>query len=797
MKTLKLFAILVLTFILAKGYAQKSVAVSVVIVDNSNDTPIPFASLQVKVFTRKVIYGNLANVTENYKSFQTDSLGFLQFSLPIGEYSFEASALNYTKNVRFFALKENKTISLALYPKTNQLDEVAVTSRNAKRSISDLNTGLVKLSTQNLKKMPVVLGEPDIIKGLSLQPGVSTVGEGAGGFNVRGGRVDQNLVLLDNAPLFNTSHLLGMFTSINPEAVSNVSLYKAGIPAAYGGRLASLLSMQTKFADDSTRYAIGAGPVAANFFVQNPIYSSKIQSIVSARVAYPNIVLGSLPRAYRGSKAFFYDINLGLQYKITSKQTLKLSAYNSWDTFKFPEDTSYFWGNNLLSLSHIIAPRKNLTLVTNVNQSSYNFGNIGLSESLGFVYKSTLKHQEVKSTLTYLLDKQTLEVSANFIYYSLSPGEIKPEKNSSINSLKLGLENARMWALSFSDEIELAKFLSVQVGLRYSSFQNVSGGTRNIYKAGTSINLLNQIGLETLTKGKNNANYETFEPRAVVNFKLSTNNSIKVSYNKHAQYLHLISNTTAISPVDFWKLSNQYLKPQTGQQFTLGYYMVLPNSQWQFTVETYYNTMHRLLDYRDGAQLVLNSALETELLPTKAWSEGLELGVQKNKGRLTGFLSYTASKVRQQSISDYPEDQINGGNEYASINDRPHIFNSLVQYYLGNGWTFSKNFTFQSGRPITYPDAGFSYNSTSLLAYSLRNQDRLPNFHRLDIAFSHDSRSKPTQRKYHVLNFSVYNLYARKNAYSVYYKQYLNIERSYRLAVLGTFVPSLTLNLYW
>jgi hypothetical protein len=748
-------------------YAQ-TVTITGVVQNFHTQKPISFATISVKKIVKRVVNGAYMNDRVEYITFAADSSGTFSQSLLVGEYVLETTAVGYSKKSKFINVKKNERFILELSEQTNQLDDVEVKARRAEDNIKSIESSVVKLNVQAIKKLPIVFGEGDIIKALTLQPGVTTVGEGAGGFNVRGGRVDQNLVLLDDAPMFNTSHLLGLFTSVNTEAVQNATLYKAAMPARYGGRLASVLTINTKANPAEPKRAIGAGPISANALLQQPIKSGSV--LLSARVAYPDLILGALPRRFRGSSAFFYDANGAFQYRLSAKNSLKLTGYQSHDAFKFPEDTSYFWGSTAATAQWSSIVNERFSFNAKGILSHYTYGVNGLDKNNAYELRSTNRHHEIRADGLYQSVAHKIEAGSSVIFYRFSPGRIVPTgPESAIVAYQLPDETGQELSAYLSDEWSLNKRISMQLGVRYARFQNPDPATT----------------------------YDGLEPRASFKLELSDNQSIKGGYGRTRQFVHLISNTTAISPIDYWKLSGRAIAPQVADQFSLGFYSNFQENTFEAYVEGFYKQMNQLVEYKDGASLLLNPRLETELLPAVGKAYGVEVSVQKNKGRLTGNLSYTWSRSLLAVRTDNVAEQINRGEEYPSLFDKPHNLALTGQYFLGKGWTFASTFAYQTGRPITYPDGQYSANGNLIFNYSRRNADRLPDFHRLDISFSHDSRRNKTQKTYNILNISFYNVYARQNPYSIFFRQYLNVGRAYQLAVLGTIVPSVTLTKYW
>lgn len=778
-------------------HAQKN-SVTGKIQDNNSQKALSSATVQVKKLVKVIANGDYTYNRTDFGGTNADSLGQYLLQLPNGEYVIEVSAVGYSTKSKYINLRRNAQIDFELSEKINQLDDVEIRTQKAESNVKSVEMSTIKINMQSLKTTPIVFGESDIIRALTLQTGVTNVGEGAGGFSVRGGRVDQNLVLLDDAPIFNTSHLLGLFTSINAEAVQNATLYKGGIPARYGGRLSSLLNMTTKTGREEKRTAVAIGPISSNALIERPFANKKGSLMLAGRGAYPNWIINAFPRRFEGSKASFYDFNGSLQYRLNTRNSLTATAYQSGDAFKFPEDTSYFWRSRVATLQWGTQVGSKLSITTKGILSHYDYGIKGLAENFEYRLNARIRHQELRTDFLYqLTDKHKLEWGGNVIFYRFSPGAVKPTAaNSAVNERQLADEYGRESALYLSYDWDISHRISLQMGTRYSMFQNTDGRVLQ-YQPNQPLTLETITDTLTYSRGQPNFTNGGFEPRALLKIELADNKSIKLGYNRTRQYLHLITNTTAISPVDYWKLANRYAPPQQAQQLSLGYYQNLQDNTYITNVEGFYKEMTQLIEYKDGASLLLNEHLETELLPAVGHSYGVEVSIQKNKGRLTGFVNYTWSRSWIAARSPFAIEQINQGQFYPSIFDKPHNLNLSAQWYLGSGWTGSANFMYQTGRPLTYPDGQYVFNDNLIFNYSTRFASRLPDYHRLDLSFSYDSRRTKEQKKYSVLNISFFNLYARKNPYSIFFRQYFGAPRSYRLAVLGTLIPSITLTKYW
>ncbi len=747
--------------------------------------------------TKKPIIGASIVISPGNKGTKTDENGKYSISLPFGEYFLTVTAVGYYKKTRLVKLTDDVVLDLELAEEIKDFDEVIVKGRREDANIKDVEMGSIKLNMSNLKKIPVVFGESDIIKALTLQPGVTTVGEGAGGLNVRGGKVDQNLVTLDGVPLFNTSHLLGFFTSINSDVVQDVTLYKGGVPASSGGRLSALLAMNTKIGnDEKVRYSVGVGTISSRLLAEGPIIKNKLNFVLATRLAYPNIAIKKFPAPTNKSSAAFYDLNAKLSYKLNDKNRFTLSGYKSYDDFKFPEDTSYSWQSTQVTLQWNRIISKNISINTSALLSNYDFDVIGLKKENEFKLNSAISHRELKTAIFYSpSEKSKMEIGANVIFYNVSPADQKPNAvGSNIISEKLPTEKAREAAIFAIEEFKFSEAITLSVGLRYSFFRNL--GAKTVYKYEANQPRLQENIIDSTVYGNNQVvkSYGGLEPRVSLKIGLGELASIKFSYNRMRQYLNLISNTTAISPIDYWKLSDTYIPPQIADQYSVGIFKNFEDNKYEVAIEGYYKDLTVLVDYKKGARLIKNPLLETSLLGAIGKAYGVETSIKKNKGDFTGIVSYTYSRSLTKIVTPFPIEAVNSGRYFAANYDRPHNFTASVLHNLGYGFNLSGNFVYTTGRPATYPDGSYRFNGLPVINYSRRNLDRIPDYHRMDLSLSFDTRKVKEQKKYSVWVLSFYNVYARRNPYSIYFTSYNRVTSSNRLSVFGSIIPSLTFN---
>lgn len=769
----------------SSAIAQQGLRLSVVVRDGVTKKPIPGASLFV---------------AETKAGARADSLGVISITHPPGALTLYVSAVGYIRGREAIVLDFPKRVEYLLQPRSTDLDEVDVRATREDKNIKAVQMGQIQLSMPDLKRMPVVLGEPDILKALTLQAGVTTAGEGAGGFNVRGGRADQNLVLVDGAPLFNTSHLLGFYTNINPDMVQDVSLNKGAFSAQYGGRVSSLLLMSTRTGNpDGWRLSGGVSPVSARVMVDGPI-TKKLTLLAGGRIAFPNYLLRLFPTAsVKNSRAFFFDGNLKLTYTPNDRSTLSLGAYRSQDNFRFPGDTLYGWHSTVLTgrWSYLIRPNLQLNLAA--LYSGYHLNVDGVTPNLTFRFTSYIEQREGKADVFYTLNgKYKIQIGVNGILYSNQTGAVRPTgENSSINPKQINPERGRELGAYLNTEWELTPRISLMAGLRVSAFAFLGPQTTYRYAENGPRSPETVVDSVQYGSGQTAQAYAGLEPRLALRVQVAKHTAIKASAGRTRQYINLISNTTAITPLDFWKLSDRYVPPQIADQVSVGVFQNFRDNALELSVEGYYKRLQNQIDYRYGANLILNPKLETALLTATGRAYGIEFGLSKTTGRLTGQLNYTYSRSLIAVQTPFDELRINGGNYYPSYIDRPHTMNIQARWSLPHNWSFATNFVYYTGVPATYPDGQYTYNGQPVQDYSRRNADRIPNYHRVDMAFSKDTRFNKAQRRYGIWTLGIYNLYAHRNPYSIYFTRYNQRTESYRLSVFGTLIPSIAYNFYF
>lgn len=779
------------------GFSQEKSTISGTISDAKSNETLIGVSIQVKG-------------TSIYTS--TNEYGFYSITLPKGNYTIIASYVGFQTEEKTVELTENTKLNLKLQDESQQLQEIVVSDTKEKTNIRKPEMSVNKLSIATIKQMPVVLGEVDIIKSLLFLPGVTNAGEGQSGFNVRGGGADQNLVLLDEATVYNSSHVFGFFSVFNPDAIKDLKLYKGGIPAKYGGRASSVLDIYQKDGN-SNNFSMngGIGLITSRLLAEGPIVKEKGSFLIGGRGSYAHLFLKLTDNK---NIAYFYDLNTKLNYKLNKNNTLYLSGYFGRDIFALNETFSNTYGNTTANLrwNHLYSDQlfSNLSLI----YSDYYYG-LTL-DFVGFNWESGIKNYNIKYDFKhYISNKLKLNYGVNAVYSNFNPGVIEPlTENSQINYKQLDKKYAFEPAIYIDAEQKIGNNIGISYGLRYSQFYRLGASTINYYENNQAVVYDEELkiyekGVPITTKyfGQNKkiASYDFLEPRFAMAYELNPNNSIKLSYNRMVQYLQLVSNTASPTPLDVWTPSDNYIKPQIADQIALGYFNNFKDDKYSLEVETYYKGIQNRMDYIDGADLIANEAIEQVILNGRMRAYGLEMLLRKNSGNLTGWIAYTLSKSEQQTPGRTPtEIGINNGNWYRSAYDKTHNLVITGGYKLNDKWSFGANFTLQSGQPVTFPTGKYVIypnGDTSLPGITVpiydgsRNEDRLPAFHHLDISATLTPAKNKLSKWKSEWVFSIYNLYSRKNAASINFRQNseTGVNEAVKLSIFGI-VPSVSYN---
>ena len=741
----------------------------------------------------------------------TNEYGFYSITLPEGKYKVLISYLGFKDIYREISLSENRKIDFLLDEEAEQLEEVVVTENVEKMDIRKPQMSVNTLSVGTIKKIPVILGEADVIKSILLLPGVTNAGEGASGFNVRGGAADQNLILLDEAIIFNSSHLFGFFSVFNPDAIKDIKLYKGGIPARYGGRVSSVLDIFQK-EGNSKEFKMngGIGAVASRLLVEGPIKKDKAAFLVGGRASYAHLFL---PLFDVDNTAYFYDLNTKLNYKLNDNNSIFLSGYFGRDVFGISDSFVNTYGNAVGNFrwNHLFSEKlfSNLSLI----YSDYYYG-LKL-DFVGFNWNSGIRNFNLKYDLKhYLTDKLQVNYGINNVYYQFNPGKIEPSnEDSGILEDQLTQKYANEFAAYVDVEHKITTNLSLGYGLRFSQFTRL--GQDEIYTYTND----NPVIFDPFTlvyreaepsgkaypgRGGSLASYNNFEPRVSLAYTLNETSSIKGSYTRLAQYLHLLSNTSSPTPLDVWTPSGPFTKPQLLDQYAFGYFKNIKSGDYSVESEVFYKEVQNRIDYIDGANLIANDAIEQVILNGEARSYGLELLVRKNEGKLQGWLAYTLSKSEQRTPGrtlnfdngrSNLETGINYGNWYNTPYDKTHDISLFMSYDLNEKWSFSSNFVYQTGQPTNYPIGQFDFQGLTVPYYGLRNKQRLPAYNRLDVSATltpHKNKDRKIKGEW---VFSIYNLYNRRNAASINFRRNddTGANEAVRTSIFGI-VPAVTYN---
>ncbi|MDG1190637.1 MAG: TonB-dependent receptor [Flavobacteriaceae bacterium] len=775
---------LIFIFFCSLAFSQRNVTISGYVSDLESDESL----IGVSVLLQEL---NTGTITNEY--------GFFSLTLPAGVYTVQIRYLGFETLTRELSLNEDVNENFELTPQAEVLDEVIVEENIELLNVRNPQMSVNKLAINTIKKIPAVLGEVDVIKSITLLPGVTNAGEGASGFNVRGGAADQNLILLDEAILFNSSHLFGFFSVFNPDAIKDIQLYKGGIPASYGGRASSVLNIYQKEGNRKKFESQGGiGLISSRLLLEGPLKKEKSSFLIGGRSSYAHLFL-PLIESVDNNKAYFYDLNTKLSYTLNDRNTVYMSGYFGRDVFDINNLFDLAYGNSVANFrwNHLFSNKlfSNLSLIYSDYDYTLDFGLAEFDWNLGitnFNFKYDFKH--------YLNDKTKLEYGLNGIYYKFDPGFIQPTaENSPVQARKLenkfAFENAVYAGVSY----QLSSKINLQAGLRLSNFLRL-GQKMNTYANDNPLLYIesSQIyeeaqptGSVTYSKGEVIKSFTYPEPRFSMAYQLDSDQSFKLSFNRMAQYLHLISNTNSPTPIDVWAPSGKYIDPQLLDQVAVGYFKIFDNNRYNLEVEAFYKTIQNRLDYIDGAELIANDAIEQILLTGQARAGGLEVLFRKNEGKLTGWIAYTLSRSEQQTPGrTSSEVGINYGNWYATPYDKTHDISITTNYDLNKRWNLNANFIYQTGQPITYPNAQYQFSGFSIPNFESRNSSRLPAYHRLDVSAVYSPKKRSGEWV-----FGIYNFYNRKNAASIRFQENLETGRNeaLRLTIFGI-IPSVTYN---
>jgi len=734
------------------------------------------------------------------KGASTNINGYFSLSLPIGNHRLQVNSLGFEEESRNIKVISDGSLSVDLYEGTARLEEITITERAEDYNVSSAQMSATRMDIQKVKKMPAFLGEVDLINSIELLPGVSVAGEGSAGFNVRGGDVGQNLILLDGISIFNPSHLFGFFSAFNADLLSDATLYKGGIPARYGGRLASVLDISLKEGNlRQIKGSGGIGLVASRLSLEVPLVEEKSALIIGGRASYSDWILNRVDDMdLRQSEASFYDANLKWTYRLNEAHKIGLTGYISNDDFTYTRNTSYGYQNKgaAFNWDFLISQDWLSSLTLSHSRFSYEVGDLQDSTRASLLQAGFDISEGRWNVTRFWGERHQVDAGLSLSYYSFEPGEQQPNGDFSLLTPEtLAEEQAWEMAVYLSDEFTITRALSLNIGLRYNQYRAVGPADVTIYQNVNPSGSGRAVDTVSYASGETIAQYQGLEPRLALKYNLDARSSIKLSYNRMRQNMHLISNATSITPTDIWKLSNKYVQPQIGDQYAIGYFRNAIGNVIESSLEVYYKDIYQLVEYKDGAKILMNDQLETELLTGIGRAYGAELYVAKNLGRLTGWLSYTYSRSLRKVDGQYPDERVNQGSWYPSNFDKPHDFTIVGNYQFTRRLRLGFNFTYSTGRPVSLPEGTYRVGNQDIAHFSARNQYRVADYHRLDISFSVDGNLKKKKKWDSSWTFAIYNLYGRNNPYSIFFRNNAGGSlTAYQLAILGRPFPSVTYN---
>lgn len=731
----------------------------------------------------------------------TNEYGFYSLTLPKGTHTIITNYLGYTPFEKVISLTENTTLNIELEEQSNELQEVTISSEAEDKNIKSIEMSVAKLDIKQVEKIPALLGEVDVVRAVQLLPGVTSVGEGASGFNVRGGNVDQNLILLDEAPVFNSSHLFGFFSVFNPDAVKDLKLYKGGIPAQFGGRASSVLDVRLKEGNNKKFEANGGiGTIFSRLSLEGPIKKDKASFIVAARRSYIDVLakpfLSKKQPSLKNAQFYFYDLTAKLNYRIDDKNTLFLSGYFGRDVFG--AGFTFDWGNATTTIrwNHIFNPRLFMNLTAYYSNYDYKIIFVQPGNNQKFEWRANIINYSLKSDWSWYLNaNNTIRFGVQNILYQFNPTTaIITDAQANETNLSLPKKHANELAIYVGNEQKINDRFNIEYGIRLSDFTYL-GNTIAYFYRDTTPGIQKPLNKET--------NYSNFfqpiknyffpEPRFSANYILTKNSSIKWSYNRMLQYIQIVSNTAATTPLDVYTPSTNNVKPLIADQGTIGYFRNFKDNSIETSIELFYKYFQNQLDYIDNADLLINKYVESQFLQGIGRAYGLEVYIKKTKGKWNGWISYTLSRTERKVQG------ISNNNWFLSRYDRTHLINIVNTYDFNKKWSASITFVFLSGTPATFPDAKFQiqgynvpYNTTNQ-----RNNYRIPPYNRLDLGLTWNIDAMKTKRFKNQLVFSIYNVYNRRNPYSIYFRTNPddpNQMQAIRFSVIGSFVPAVTWN---
>ncbi|AYL98512.1 TonB-dependent receptor [Mucilaginibacter celer] len=744
------------------------------------------------------IVGASIYVTNTKTGVATDQFGYFTIRLPKGRQILSVRGIGMRDTRRQIMLYSDGKIIIEMQEQVTSLKEVKISAEKV-ANVRNVQLGVNKLDIKSIKQVPTVFGEADILRVVLTLPGVQSVGEATTGFNVRGGSADQNLILMNDATIYNPSHFFGFFSSFNPDIVKDIELYKSSIPERFGGRLSSVLDVTNRDGNKKKfTGSAGIGLITSRLNVEGPIIKDKTSFSFGGRTTYSDWLLKLLPDAYKHSQASFYDVNLDISHQFDDKNSLYLTTYLSRDKFKLNSDTSYGYSNKNINLKwkHNFNNKLFSVITTGIDRYQYDISST-VNPVNAYKLNFDVNQGNFKADFTYYRDrKNTIDFGVSSIYYKLHPGNFQPNSAQSLVAPDVvAAQKALESAVYLGDKFDVNEDFSISGGLRYSIYNYL--GPQTVYRYApnlpkTSSNFLDSTNYAS---GKFIKTYSGPEIRLSARYQLGDNLSIKGGYNTLRQYIHLLSNTTAIAPTDVWQLSDPNIKPQYGDQVSLGLYRNLKSNTIETSVEVYYKRLRDYLDYKSGANLVLNHHIETDVIGTEGKAYGVELLIKKTTGKANGWISYTYSRTFLRQNDPNAGELINGGAYYPANFDKPHDFNFIGNYRFSHRFSVSLNVTYSTGRPITLPIAKYEYGGSERVFYSDRNAYRIPDYFRSDFSMNIEGNHKVHQLTHNSFTIGVYNLTGRQNAYSTYFTEQGGVITGYKLSIFAKPIPFINYNI--
>ena len=728
----------------------------------------------------------------------TNSSGYYSLSLPTGQYQLEYRMVGMVTTNRNVQIYSDGSLDVSLFESSNVLDEITV-SADRDNVVRNVRSGIERINSKILKQIPLGLGEADVIKSTLLLPGVQTVGEAASGYNVRGGSSDQNLILLNNAPILNSSHFFGFFSAFNSDLIKDVTLYKSSMPAKYGGRLSSVMEINTLEGNrEKVKVSGGVSPVTGRVLVEGPIRKNHSSFIIGGRATYSDWLLGMMEdEQLSNSSASFYDLQAMFSGDIDSKNSYALSGYYSDDKFDYYHEDSFAYGNMAATLKwkHTFSSALSAQFYAITSDYRYQLSANQDSSSLSSISYRFNQNIARADFIYYPSSAHKVEFGADGTLYHLWPGERVPNGYlSEITPKTLEQERALEPSVYISDEYIISNDLSVSGGIRATLFTSFGPNTVFTYASGLPRSTANIIDTIQYGTGSIVKMYPSVDFRVSSRYVISPSLSVKAGYQRVNQFVHMVSNNTSMSPTDVWKLSDRYIKPEQSDQISLGLVHLYTKRDIESSVELYYKRLENLLDYKSGAVLLMNEHLETDIIQGKGKAYGAEFMIKKQSGDLTGWISYTYSRVLLKTDSDFEEERINNGEYFPASYDKPHDLKVVANAKFSRRLNMTANFAYNTGRPITYPVAFFTFNNASHIYYSNRNEFRIPDYVRLDLAATINGNLKAKKLNHSSFTATIYNVFGKKNPYSIFFKSENGVVNGYQMSIFARPIFMITYN---